>query len=69
MTEGDTLWDDACSVSDLRAHLKGLADHELRMLANHAAWLCGKQTKAGGVPVIVQGLCDLEAAHRFYQAK
>lgn len=67
MIASDYLYELATECSDLPAHIAGLDDQELVALANHARHLQDRQETPGGVPVLVDLLCDREAANRFYQ--
>jgi len=66
MIAAEYLYELATECSDLAAHIAKLDDQELVALASQARHLQTKQDTPGGVPVLVDLLCDREAAIRFY---
>lgn len=69
MAADEYLYELATQCADVRGHVAGLRDDELRMLAARARVLQGMNGKPGGIPGLVEGVCDLEAAGRFYRGK
>lgn len=67
MSEAQHLFMLATECSNPRANIGKLTDEELRSLAGHARWIQKQNDSAGGIPSMIEGLCDLEAARRFYQ--
>lgn len=66
MSEAQHLYMLATECSNPRANIAELKDGELRTLAGHARWIQTQNDAHGGIPGIIEGMCDLEAARRFY---
>ena len=67
MNEGEHLWELCVEDRDPVRVIKGFNDHELRLLMNHVAHVIKRAGGDGGVPSLVQGLCEMDAAERFLQ--
>jgi hypothetical protein len=66
MIDHDYLWEECVKAADPHANIRELDDPELRKLAAHASHLVKRNGNEGGVPSLIYGLCELEAASRFF---
>ena len=65
MNESEHLWELCVESADPQANVAGLSNHELRLLMVHVQHIIKRGGSGGGVPSLVLGLCELEAAERF----
>lgn len=69
MNEAEHLYELITEASNVQVHVKGMTDHELRLLRNHVEHIIKRNGKSGGVPALIQGACVIEQANRFQSLK
>ena len=68
MNEGEYVWDQCVEAADPQGNVRELNDQELGKLKAHVSHII-KRNGAGGVPSLVLGLVELEAAERFFKQR
>lgn len=64
MIDHDYLYEQVCEACDPAAYVRGLNDHEVRLLRGKAEHLAKRNGAAGGIPGMVKWLCILTQADR-----
>ncbi len=64
MIDHDYLYEQACEDGDTARYVRGLTDHELRLLRKKAEHLQTRNGCKGGIPALIKWLCVIEQAER-----
>lgn len=67
--EGAYIWEQVCACGDPRGYVRELNDQELCKLRNEVTHLMKRNNHSAGVPAVVLGLVELEAAERFFSPR
>jgi hypothetical protein len=68
MIEGVYLWEQVCESADPQDYVSKLNDQELGMLRAHVEHIAKRNGALSGVPALILGLVEMEAAGRFFTA-
>jgi hypothetical protein len=67
MIDHDYLYEQVCEAGDPDKYVRDLTDHELKLLRGKALMVHERNACMGGIPALVLGLCELNAAQRFFE--